>query len=397
MVPEGWLVCSLSDICKKQISYGIVQTGKNVENGVPCLRVVDLTKSELDPEEMIKTSKEISYSYSKTILEEKEIVVALRGEVGLARIIDSRLVGLNITRGLARISANENLVCPEFLLWELRSPRFRSDLMRRVGGSALQEISLSELRKVRAYIPPISEQKKIAQILSTWNRAITVTERLLLNSQKQKKVLMQQLLTGKKRLLDESGERFSGEWKRVELGDLLNYKQPTPYLVKSTEYDDSYEIPVLTAGKTFILGFTGEDFGVFSEDLPAIIFDDFTTDSKFVDFPFKAKSSAMKILTAKDGVSIKYVFEAMQLIDFAVGGHQRHWISIYSRLVIPFPSREEQQKIATVLSTADQEIKALEYKLNVLKHEKKALMQKLLTGKIRVNCVAQNTQETSEA
>ena len=92
----------------------------------------------------------------------------------------------------------------------------------------------------------------------------------------------------------------------------------------------------------------------------------------------------MKILTAKEGVSIKYVYEAMQLLDFSVGGHQRHWISIYSRLVIPFPDGEEQQKIAAVLSTADQEISTLQQKLDALKQEKKALMQQLLTGKRRV-------------
>ncbi|MEI8633676.1 restriction endonuclease subunit S [Vibrio sp. PP-XX7] len=195
---------------------------------------------------------------------------------------------------------------------------------------------------------------------------------------------MQQLLTGKKRLLDKNGVRFSGGWKRVELGDLLDYLQPTPYLVKSTDYSNTFSTPVLTAGKTFILGYTNEDSGIFTQNLPVIIFDDFTTDSKFVDFPFKAKSSAMKILTAKKGVSIKYVYEAMQLLDFAVGGHQRHWISIYSRLVIPFPEKEEQQKIADVLSTADQEITILQQKLDALKQEKKALMQQLLTGKRRV-------------
>ena len=92
----------------------------------------------------------------------------------------------------------------------------------------------------------------------------------------------------------------------------------------------------------------------------------------------------MKILTAKGGVSIKYVYEAMQLLDFSVGGHQRHWISIYSRLVIPFPDSKEQQIIAAVLSSADQEIAVLQQKLDALKQEKKALMQQLLTGKRRV-------------
>ncbi|HFV9072682.1 TPA: restriction endonuclease subunit S [Escherichia coli] len=233
-------------------------------------------------------------------------------------------------------------------------------------------------------IPPLSEQKRIVKILSTWDKAISVTEKLLTNSQQQKKALMQQLLTGKKRLLDERGGRYGGEWHRAELGAVLDYMQPTPYLVDSTDYNDSYSIPVLTAGKSFILGYTNEEHGIYHAPLPAIIFDDFTTDSKFVDFEFKAKSSAMKILTAKKGVSAKYIFEAMQMLKFKIGGHQRHWISIYSNLVIPIPDAKEQQKIAAVLSAADAEISTLEKKLACLKDEKKALMQQLLTGKRRV-------------
>lgn len=260
----------------------------------------------------------------------------------------------------------------------------KAEFERQAVGSTIKTIGLPYFKKLKIAVPPYSEQKKIAKILSTWDKAIATTEQLLANSKQQKKALMQQLLSGKKRLLDENGVRFSGEWKRVELGDLLDYQQPTPYLVESTEYNDNFSTPVLTAGKTFILGYTDEESGIFSEKLPAIIFDDFTTDSKFVDFPFKAKSSAMKILTSKDGVSIRFVYEAMQLLDFAVGGHQRHWISIYSRLVIPFPVKEEQQKIAAVLSTANQEIIALQQKIDTLKQEKKALMQQLLTGKLRV-------------
>lgn len=249
-------------------------------------------------------------------------------------------------------------------------------------------ISREDVLHTPLLIPPIDEQKKIAQILLTWDQAISATEKLLENSQQQKKALMQQLLTGKKRLLDENGVKFSDEWQRIELGLLLDYQQPTPYLVESTAYSDSYETPVLTAGKTFILGYTNESSGIYQDQLPVIIFDDFTTDSKYVNFPFKAKSSAMKILTAKKGVSIKFVFEAMQMLQFTVGGHQRHWISIFSNLVIPLPNKKEQQQIVEVLSLADQEIETLQKKLDCLQQEKKALMQQLLTGKKRVKVAA---------
>lgn len=264
----------------------------------------------------------------------------------------------------------------------------KTEFERQAVGSTIKTIGLPYFKKLKIALPPYQEQEKIAQILSTWDQAISAAEKLLKNSQQQKKALMQQLLTGKKRLLDENGVKFSDEWQRIELGLLLDYQQPTPYLVESTAYSDSYETPVLTAGKTFILGYTNESSGIYQDQLPVIIFDDFTTDSKYVNFPFKAKSSAMKILTAKKGVSIKFVFEAMQMLQFTVGGHQRHWISIFSNLVIPLPNKKEQQQIAEVLSLADQEIETLQKKLDCLQQEKKALMQQLLTGKKRVKVAA---------
>ena len=247
------------------------------------------------------------------------------------------------------------------------------------GAGRNKTLGQNEFAQLKITIPPTEEQQKIAQILSTWDKAIEKLEALIAAKLKRKKSLMQQLLTGKKRF---SG--FGGEWHRVELGALLDYKQPTLYLVESTEYRDGYLTPVLTAGKTFILGYTNETFGIYQEELPVIIFDDFTTDSKFVEFPFKAKSSAMKILTAKQGVSIKYVFEAMQVLNYTIGGHQRHWISIFSNLVVALPSIQEQQKIASVLSAADREIEIHQKQLSALKQQKKGLMQQLLSGKKRV-------------
>ena len=289
--------------------------------------------------------------------------------------------------GLVQI-LNQEKVCKDFLYLFFNSPSIRKQITEQSTGTKVKHTSPDRLCSVIGLIPPLKEQQKIAEIISSWDQAISATEKLLENSQQQKKALMQQLLTGKKRLLDENGVKFSDEWQRIELGLLLDYQQPTPYLVESTAYSDSYETPVLTAGKTFILGYTNESSGIYQDQLPVIIFDDFTTDSKYVNFPFKAKSSAMKILTAKKGVSIKFVFEAMQMLQFTVGGHQRHWISIFSNLVIPLPNKKEQQQIVEVLSLADQEIETLQKKLDCLQQEKKALMQQLLTGKKRVKVAA---------
>lgn len=132
----------------------------------------------------------------------------------------------------------------------------------------------------------------------------------------------------------------------VKLNDILDYEQPTNYIVNSIDYDDSYSTPVLTAGKSFILGYTNETEGIFKENLPVIIFDDFTTATKFVDFPFKVKSSAMKILKIKPEIGdIKFVFHAMQNILFNSEEHKRYWISQYSNIEIPLPPLEIQKEI----------------------------------------------------
>ncbi|WP_201617593.1 restriction endonuclease subunit S [Psychrobacter immobilis] len=283
-----------------------------------------------------------------------------------------------------KITIKSEKIDKEFL-WVYLNSNARERMLKRLSNPAGQpHVGHKNVARLEVLLPPLLEQQKIAKILSTWDKAISTTERLIDNSTQQKKALMQQLLTGKKRLLDDEGKRFDKKWERIELGKLLDYKQPTPYLVKSTDYSDEYPTPVLTAGKTFILGYTDEEFGIFSEDLPTIIFDDFTTASKFVDFPFKAKSSAMKMLVAKDGVSIKYIFEVMQALSYAIGGHQRHWISIFANIVIGLPCLEEQQKITAVSNNADKEIELLEQQLADLQQEKKALMQVLLTGKKRV-------------
>ena len=217
MVPNGWEEKSLKDICQKTISYGIVQTGENIQNGVPCVRVVDLSKNTLNPVEMIKTSDKIHQSYKKTILCEGELMMALRGEIGLVKKVTPELVGANITRGLARLSPIKS-VDSDYLLWTLRSNKIKNELSRKSSGSALQEIALGSLRKVVLPIPPLPEQRKIAQILSTWDRGIATTEKLIDASKQQKKALMQQLLTGKKRLVNpETGKAFEGEWEEVKL------------------------------------------------------------------------------------------------------------------------------------------------------------------------------------
>ncbi|HHT8377879.1 MULTISPECIES: restriction endonuclease subunit S [Citrobacter] len=409
MVPKGWNSWILSDICRKQISYGIVQTGDNLPNGIPCLRVVDLTRDVMRLEDMIRTPEETNKAYRKTILEKDEIVMALRGEIGLARIIDDNLVGANITRGLARISPETKVVLPEFLLWELRSPQFRADLIRRVGGSALQEISLTELRKVRTLLPPLLEQKKIAQILSTWDKAISVTEKLLTNSQQQKKALMQQLLTGKKRLLDENGVRFSTEWEFKKISEVATRVQ---------RKNDAAEHPILTISS--LSGFVRQDerysrymAGESVKNYILLKKGEFAYNkgnSKTYEFGCVFDLEAYEAglvphvyvcFRLKNGLShryFKYLFEADYLKPqlgalVNTGVRNNGLLNIkpteFMQTKVPVPCFEEQESIADMLYNSSRTIRVLQDKLACLKDEKKALMQQLLTGKRRVKVEAE--------
>jgi len=142
-------------------------------------------------------------------------------------------------------------------------------------------------------------------------------------------------------------------WKEVELGEILNYEQPTDYIVNSDKYNDEYETPVLTAGKSFILGYTNEKKGIYNK-LPVIIFDDFTTANKFVTFPFKVKSSAMKLLTPKTkDIDLKFTFWLMQTIRVNSITHKRYYLSRYQHIKIPLPPISIQKQIVSTIEKAE--------------------------------------------
>lgn len=167
-------------------------------------------------------------------------------------------------------------------------------------------------------------------------------------------------------------------WVEYSLGQLLSYEQPTAYIVMSTDYNDSYKTPVLTAGKSFILGYTNEEHGVY-DALPVIIFDDFTTASQYVNFKFKVKSSAMKILTANaDLVHPKFIFYRMQIIDFDASTHKRYWIQHYSKIKVKIPPIPEQERIVARIEELFSQLDAGVNELKTAKERLKVYRQAVL-------------------
>lgn len=331
-----------------------------------------MLQTEYFSNRQVTTEDNIGYN----ILPFGYITFRSRSDDGRFHFNQNKIIEKGIISYFYPVFSFRETVSSEFMLELLNYSIYRR-MYPYVEGTAQQVLSLGKLGKLVYYLPTLSEQTKIATILTTQDKVIELKEKRLAEKQRQKKYLMQQLLTGKKRL-----PGFNKTWNTVELGEIFDYIQPTKYLVKTTDYDNAYKTPVLTAGKTFILGYTSETKDVYT-NVPVVIFDDFTTATQYVDFPFKVKSSALKILAVKDGFNIFFAYEAMQLIRFAVGGHERHWISQYSCLTVDVPEIGEQTAIAQVLSTADREISLLRQGIEQEKQKKKALMQLLLTGIVR--------------
>ena len=201
-------------------------------------------------------------------------------------------------------------------------------------------------------LPPLNEQKRIVEEIDRYFALVDILEQnesVLKDAvQKAKSKILDLALSGRLTSHTSHYPQLPERWEYKQLEDVLDYEQPQKYIVESTEYSDDYTTPVLTAGKSFIIGYTNERSGICT-NVPVIIFDDFTTDSKFVDFPFKVKSSAMKILHPKGDINLKYLAYFMSITRLVGTTHKRYWISEYSKIKVPVPPKEEQDKIVFLI------------------------------------------------
>lgn len=183
------------------------------------------------------------------------------------------------------------------------------------------------------------------------------------------------------------------------LGELLDYEQPGKYIVKSTDYEDRFPTPVLTAGQSFILGYTDETDGIYkaSKENPTLIFDDFTTSYHWVDFDFKVKSSAMKMLRPRKDVDVvfRYVYYAMLGIDYKPEEHTRQWISRYSVFEIPFPPFAVQKEIARILDSFANLINNIDAEISE-RQKQLEKMREYLFADLQSNCKEKKLEDVAE-
>ena len=339
---------------------------------------------EIDKNNNLPFINEIYKEYDELKLDDVIVADASEDYKGIAdaAVIISNLP-YTIIAGLHTIALRPTSLIKGYFLYHI----FKTENFKRFGykiGTGLKVfgISYNNLAKYKVYYPQeIEEQEKIIGILSNLTNSINLHERKCEELTLIKKALLQKLFPKKEEVRPEVRyKNFSDAWEQRKLGEVLSYEQPGPYIVNSDNYDNKFNVPVLTAGKSFILGFTNEVKGIkkASESDPVIIFDDFTTGSHYVDFPFKVKSSALKILSkTNEKIDTKFIYEVLSRINYVPQSHERHWISQFSKFNVMIPTSQEQEKVGNFLKQLDHLIALHQRKLEKLKQLKKFLLQNM--------------------
>ena len=371
---ESWNKTFLNDIATFSKGKNISKSDIAEDGSIECIRYGELYTDYNETIENIvsKTdlpNKDLVFSISN------DIIIPSSGETQLDIATASCVLKSNVALGgdLNIIRTEEDGI---FISYYLNSTKKKANASLAQGNSVVHLYN-HHLKGLKLNLPSYKEQQKIASFLKSVDKKIKLLKKKKDLLEQHKKGVMQLIVSQQIRFKDENGNDYP-DWEERRLERCLNYEQPTKYIVNSAEYDDDYQTPVLTAGKTFILGYTDETDNIFT-DTPVIIFDDFTMANKFVDFNFKIKSSAMKILKAvNDEVNLKYVYESMQMIRYPKGDeHKRFWISEYSKIKIKFPCIEEQNKLADFLSAIDAKIQLVNTQLENTQTFKKGLLQQM--------------------
>lgn len=329
------------------------------EQGSPCILYGELYtkyKSEI-----------INGVYSRTELDSSplvkskanDVIIPCSGETAIdistARCVLFNNILLGGDLNIIRLKYDDG----GFFAYQLNGAR-KKDIARVAQGVSVVHLYGENLKQIRVYYPNIEEQRKITHLLSLIDERIATQNKIIEDLKLLKSAIRKKVFVSLKEEHTES----------LEINQLLTYEQPTAYIVTNDEYStDTTLIPVLTANKGFVLGYTDEDFSIYQKG-ECIIFDDFTMDAKYVSFPFKVKSSAIKILTAKPNVNLRFMFEYLSYLELKSEEHKRHYISEIASLVVELPSKEMQNKIASLMASLDNKL-ALEENTKVKYEDEK--------------------------
>ena len=252
-----------------------------------------------------------------------------------------------------------------FVYFRLSTSSYDNEMKKLVGASGQPKFNKTDLKKVRLFMPSLKEQKKISHFLGLLEERIA-TQNKIINK-------LQSLIKGIRN--NVFGKLRKSVGFNAMISDVLSYEQPQPYIVENTEYT-AEGTPVLTANKAFVLGYTSETNGIYDKG-DCIIFDDFTLDCKYVDFPYKIKSSAIKILTAKNKEILRYTFEFLKYLDLSTDEHKRHYIAETQNQEFVLPTMQIVRTIAHAFSALLLRMESVVKQRNMFETQKQYLLRQM--------------------
>ncbi len=387
-IPKDWKRVKISDVMK-------VRQGLQIAISERLTSPTSTSKEYITIQSIKKTDQVREYVEApsqRVICSKDDVLMTRTGNTG---IVVTGVEGA-FHNNFFLMDFDKNRIDTTFLVNYLRSPRIQHLILTKAGASTIPDLNHKDFYSIEFPLAPILEQQKIAKILSTWDKAISTTERLIENSTQQKKALMQQLLTGKKRLLDESGKRFKNEWKQVIFGEVAKLSSKKYNPLKANQCLPCIELEHLDQASGRILGSANaNELASMKNHFEAgsVLFGKLRPYLRKYARPNFEGVCSTEIWVFKTTPQLldEYLFHFVQTDKFVSESNKSSgskmpradW-GVVSELVIKIPNLKEQQKIATVLTNADKEIELLEQQLADFQQEKKALMQVLLTGKKRV-------------
>ena len=341
----------------KNLHYGLIHNGLST--------CVDVDAADLP------TIKESHVPKKYTLCKEGDVAFADASEdtndvakcVEFTNCAENSIVcGLHTIHG--RDKSNKTVI--GFKGYAFSAQSFRHQIRRLAQGTKIYSINSKNFSECYIGIPSKEEQSKIATLLSLIDQRIETQKKIIEDLKKLKDAIRTKLF----RHIESACTTYD------EIRNMLDYEQPSEYLVSSTEYSDNYLTPVLTANKAFILGYTDDVHGIYDKG-DCIILDDFTMDVKYVSFPFKVKSSAIKILTAKKDVDLYFMYEYLLHLDLVSEEHKRHYISEIEPMTLSCPTLQEQKRIAQTLKALDMQVQSANRLNDLLLKQKQYIVSQM--------------------
>jgi len=386
LIPEHWEVVKLGEVAEISSGGSAPQGKKYFEGNSPFIRVQHLDNDNYKVKGCDYITDEAVKKY-KLKLYPKDTIIFPKSGASIYLEKRAKLpFDAYIVSHLMAVRSKSRLLLQDYLFFNLVSKKLSKDK-----ADNYPTLNISEISQIPIPLPPLEEQKGIADILSTVQNAIEKTEKVINATKQLKKSIMKHLFTygavavdkiDRVKLKESEIGLIPEHWEVVKLENVMEGFTPNKKL-KQSDYKAIGKFPVIDQGQEYVAGFYDDETMVFDKDLPVILFGDHTRIIKYVDFPFICGADGLKIIIPKENFHRKYFYYALLNLNIPSRGYNRHF-KILKEKLIPLPPLDEQQKIANILTTIDQKIQAEEKKKTALKNLFKTLLRQLMTGKIRV-------------